>query len=208
MKKFTLLLISALTISSTISAEEKKSFNKIINSESYTLKCMVSLKCKDEVKQIHNISDISKSFPDSNFDVISDEFNRMLSSLQKIKVKVFLGNEKYFPSNYRGLYSTKKNNIYLNEAYMSNPVNLITTMRHEGWHVAQDCRAGIRNTKMNIIISEKYVPKSYQDEVEEIYASEPNYIPYEKEAYWASNVLGMTEVALESCVENLKYHIE
>ena len=204
MKKFTLLLISALTISSTISAEEKKSFNEIINLESYTLKCMISLKCKDEVKEIHNITDIVKSFPDSNFDVISGEFNRMVSSLRKINVKVFLGNQKYFPSNYRGVYSTKENNIYLNEEYMSNPVNLITTMRHEGWHVAQDCRAGIGNKKMDVLISEEYIPKFYQDEVEEIYATTPSDIPYEVEAYWASNVLGMTEVALENCVENLE----
>ena len=206
-KKFILLLISALTISSSMSkilAKEQKSLNEIINSESYTLKCLISLKCKNEVKQIHNITDIAKSFPESNFDIVSDEINRILSSLHQMKVKVFLGNEKYFPLNFRGLYSTRENNIYLNKAYMNNPVNLIATMRHEGWHVAQDCKAGMRNTRMDIIISEKYVPKFYQDEVEELYASEPNYIPYEKEAYWASNVSGMTEVALESCVENLK----
>ena len=199
MKKF-ILMIASLMISSPINAE---SFNDIINSKSYTLNCMASRKCKEGVKQIYTISDIAESFPDSNFSVIADEFNRMIASLQQLDVNVFLGDKRYFPPFFRGVYSTTKNNIYLNKVYMSDPASLIKTMRHEGWHVAQDFKAGIKNARMNTIISEKYIPKLYHDVVEEIYKSTPNDIPYEKEAYWAANVLGMTETALESCVKNL-----
>ena len=198
-------MVASLLIASPINDE---SFNDIINSKSYTLKCMALGKCKDGVKQIYDISDIISSYPDSNFDIVADEFNRMLTSLERIGVKVFLGNKRYFPPLFRGVYSTRKNNIYLNEAYMSSPVSLISTMRHEGWHVAQDCKAGIKNKKMNVIISEKYIPKSYHDTVEEIYQSTPNDIPYEKEAYWATTVLGMTEAALESCIENEDKYVD
>ena len=162
---------------------------------------MASRKCKDGVKQIYNISDIASSYPDSNFDIVADEFNRMLTSLKGIGVEVFLGDERYFPPLFRGVYNTRKNNIYLNEKYMSNPGGLITTMRHEGWHVAQDCKAGIKNKKMDILISEKYIPKPYHKSVEKIYADRPDEIWYEKGAYWAAHVLGMTEAALESCIE-------
>ena len=198
MKKFILMVASSLMIALPINAE---SFNDIVNSQSYTLKCMIYRKCKDGVKPINDISDISNYYPDSNFDIVTDEFNRMLASLKRIGVKVFLGDERYFPRLYRAVYSTKKNNIYLNEAYMGDPGGFIRTMRHEGWHVAQDCKVGIKNKRMGVIISEKYIPKSYHDIVEEIYADRPDEIWYEKGAYWAAHVLGMTEAALESCIK-------
>ena len=198
MKKL-ILIVASLMIASPINAE---SFNEIVNSRSHTLRCMIYRKCKDGVKPINDISDIASSYPDSNFNIVADEFNRMLTSLKTIGVKVFLGDERYFPSSYRAVYSSKKNNIYLNKAYMSDPGGLIRSTRHEGWHVAQDCKDGMKNKTMKTIISEKYIPKSYHKSVEKIYADRPDEIWYEKGAYWASHVVGMTEAALESCIEN------
>ena len=192
-------MVASLMIASPINAE---SFNEIINSRSYTLKCMIYRKCKDGVKPINDISDISNYYPNSNFDIVTDEVNRMLASLKKIGVEVFLGDERYFPSLYRGVYSSRKNNIYLNEAYMSDPGGFIRTMRHEGWHVAQDCKSGMKSKKMKPIISDKYIPKSYHKSVERIYADRPDEIQIEKGAYWAGFTVGMTEAALESCIEN------
>jgi len=204
MKKL-ILMVASLMITSPINAE---SFNDIVNSQSYTLKCMASRKCKDGVKQIYNISDIASSYPNSNFDIVADEFNRMLTSLKGIGVEVFLGDERYFPKLYRGVYSSRKNNIYLNEAYMSDPGGFIRTMRHEGWHVAQDCKSGMKSKTMKPIISDKYIPKSYHKTVERIYANRPDEIKFEKGAYWAGFTVGMTEAALESCIENEDKYIE
>ena len=198
-------MVASLMIASPINAE---SFNDIINSKSYTLKCMIYRKCKDGVKLINDISDISNYYPNSNFDIVTDEFNRMLASLKKIGVEVFLGDERYFPSLYRGVYSSRKNNIYLNEAYMSDPGGFIRTMRHEGWHVAQDCKSGMKSKTMKPIISDKYIPKSYHKTVERIYANRPDEIKFEKGAYWAGFTVGMTEAALESCIENEDKYIE
>ena len=198
-------MVASLMIASPINAE---SFNDIINSKSYTLKCMIYRKCKDGVKLINDISDISNYYPNSNFDIVTDEFNRMLASLKKIGVEVFLGDERYFPSLYRGVYSSRKNNIYLNEAYMSDPGGFIRTMRHEGWHVAQDCKSGMKSKTMKPIISDKYIPKSYHKTVERIYANRPDEIEIEKGAYWAGFTVGMTEAALESCIENEDKYIE
>ena len=204
MKKL-LLLVASLMIASPINAE---SFNDIVNSRSYTLKCMIYRKCKDGVKPINNISDIATYYPDSNFDIVADEFNRMLTSLKTIGVEVVLGDERYFPRLYRGVYSSRKNNIYLNEAYMSDPGGFIRTMRHEGWHVAQDCKSGMKSKTMKPIISDKYIPKSYHKTVERIYANRPDEIEIEKGAYWAGFTVGMTEAALESCIENEDKYIE
>ena len=196
MKKIILIVTSTMIVLPINS----QSFNKIINSNSYTIECMASRKCKDGVKRIYDISDISSSYPDSDFDIIADEFNRMLATLKRIGIKVFLGDEKYFPKHYRGIYSTRRNNFYLNDAYAYNPKSLIGTMRHEGWHVAQDCKAGIHNMKLDTIIEEKNIPPIFSNVVEKIYADEPDQIPYEKGAFWASIRKDATQKALESCV--------
>ena len=91
---------------------------------------------------------------------------------------------------------------------MSDPGGFIRTMRHEGWHVAQDCKSGMKSKTMKPIISDKYIPKSYHKTVERIYANRPDEIKFEKGAYWAGFTVGMTEAALESCIENEDKYIE
>ena len=200
MRKFILSLFAVTSIVAPVNSE---SFNSIINTESNTLNCMASRRCIDGVKSINDISDIASSYPDSNFDIIADEFNRMLVTLKRIGIKVFLGDEKYFPEIYRGVYSTKRNTFYLNEGYMDTPKSLIRTMRHEGWHVAQDCKAGMNNMRLELLVSEHLVPKSYRNLVEEIYFNEPDQIPYESEAYFAAYSKDLTQIALDVCARRL-----
>ena len=201
MRKFILSLIAVTSIITPVNSE---SFNKIINDKSDTLNCMASRRCRDGVKSINDISDIASSYPDSDFDIIADEFNRMLATLKRIGIKVFLGDEKYFPEIYRGVYSTSRNTFYLNKGYMDTPKSLIRTMRHEGWHAAQDCKAGIDNMRLELIVSEHLVPKSYRNLVEEIYYDEPDQIPFESEAYFASYRKDLTQLALDVCALELR----
>ena len=201
MRKFILSLIAVTSIITPINSE---SFNKIINDKSDTLNCMASQRCKDGIKSINDISDISSSYPYSDFDIVADEFNRMLVTLKRIGIKVFLGDEKYFPEVYRGVYSTSRNTFYLNKGYMDTPKSLIRTMRHEGWHAAQDCKAGIDNMRLELIVSEHLVPKSYRNLVEKIYHDEPDQIPFESEAYFASYKKDLTQLALDVCALELR----
>ena len=201
MRKFILSLIAVTSIIAPVNSE---SFNKIINDKSDTLNCMASRRCRDGVKSINDISDIASSYPDSNFDIVADEFNRMLATLKRIGIKVFLGDEKYFPEVYRGVYSTSRNTFYLNEGYMDTPKSLIRTMRHEGWHAAQDCKAGIDNMRLELIVSEHLVPKSYRNLVEKIYHDEPDQIPFESEAYFAAYRKDLTQLALDVCALELR----
>ena len=197
-------ILSLFVFASTITSVNAQSINDVIESNPYTVDCMASRKCKEGVKKISNISDISKFYPDGNFNNIANEFNKMISTLKKIGVEVFLGDKKYFPTNYRGIYSTKRNNFYLNEAYANNSISLIRTMRHEGWHAAQDCKAGIDNMRLELIVSEHLVPKSYRNLVEGIYYDEPDQIPFESEAYFAAYRKDLTQLALDVCALELR----
>ena len=207
MKRFILtLIVFACAVTSAVAKKnsDSKSINFIITTEPSALNCMASQRCKDGVKTINDISDISSTYPDSNFDIVADEFNRMLTTLKRIGIKVFLGDEKYFPEVYRGVYSTSRNTFYLNKGYMNSPKSLIRTMRHEGWHAAQDCKAGINNMRLELIVSEHLVPKSYRNLVEEIYHDEPDQIPFESEAYFAAYRKDLTQLALDVCALELR----
>ena len=81
---------------------------------------------------------------------------------------------------------------------MGYPGTLMSVMRHEGWHAAQDCMAGtIDNSMIAIIMPEDSVPEIWQELVKRTYPEASQ--PWEKEATWAGKTEGMTEKALASC---------
>jgi len=160
--------------------------------------CMILRECTDGVEEIISINDISKKYPKSDFSLVSGEFNTILNALQQVGVKVFLAPQKYFPPGHRGVYHTVSNNFYLNDAFMHRPNVLMTVMRHEGWHAAQDCMAGsIKNSLIAIILPEEDVPQIWRDMTEKTYPSSA--VPWESEAKWAGLTEGMTMKALNAC---------
>ena len=196
MKKLLLGLIGLSLVSIPALAGESKLKKGFYSMDS--MGCMITRECTKDVRRIKSINDIRKEFPNSNFDLIADEFDSMLVSLDKIGVMVFLGAEKYFPVGHRGVYHTVSNNFYLNDAFVHRPHVLMTVMRHEGWHAAQDCMAGtIDNSMIAIIKPEEDVPKIWREIVEKSYPKSA--VPWEAEAKWAGKTEGMTAQALEAC---------
>ena len=169
----------------------------------HSMGCMLLRECKDDVKEITTLLDISSEYTSTNsYYYIADEFNRMLTSLNRVGVKVFLADEKYFPVGHRGVYHTVSNNFFLNKTFMKRPHVLMSVMRHEGWHAAQDCMAGtIDNSLIAIIHNEDDVPEMWQEMARRAYVLQPSAIPWEKEATWAGKTEGMTQAALESCAQ-------
>ena len=169
--------------------------------------CMLLRECTDGVEQVTNILDISSQYPNTySFTDIATEFNNMLSSLSGIGVKVFLADEKYFPVGHRGVYHTVGNNFFLNKAFMHRPNVLMSVMRHEGWHVAQDCMAGtIKNSFVAIILPEDSVPPLWRAMTERTYPSAA--IPWEAEATWAGKTEGMTQKALAACATGKMWEV-
>ena len=197
MKKFIMSLLAAATIAAPVLADPIKQDEYYSN---HSMGCMLLRECTDGVKQINSIADIVDTYPDNNFSSVANEFNSMLTALKKIGVNVFLAEEKYFPVGHRGVYHTVSNNFFLNKTFMKRPHVLMSVMRHEGWHVAQDCMAGtIDNNMIAIIMNEEDVPEMWQEMARRAYALMPHAIPWEKEATWAGKTEGMTMKALQSC---------
>ena len=162
--------------------------------------CMLLQECTDGIEEVFSIHDIGDQYPNRDYNIVADEFHAMLVALNQVGVKVFLADQKYFPTMHRGVYHTVGNNFFLNKKYMDDPATLMMVMRHEGWHAAQDCMAGtINNSLIAIILPEDSVPPMYQEIVKATYKDQPHAIPWEKEAYWAGKTEGMTANALESC---------
>ena len=167
----------------------------------HSMGCMLLRECKDEVKEVFSLLDVSSEYPNTDdFYSVANEFNSMLVALNQVGVNVFLADEKYFPVGHRGVYHTVSNNFFLNKTFMKRPHVLMSVMRHEGWHAAQDCMAGtIDNSMIAIIMPEDSVPEMWQEMARRAYVLQPAAIPWEKEATWAGKTEGMTLKALQSC---------
>ena len=164
--------------------------------------CMLLQECTDHVQELKTVSDLNKheELADIDYSIVADEFNSLVRSLNKVGAKVFLADMRYFPVGHRGVYHTVSNNFFLNVAHMHRPGTMMSVMRHEGWHAAQDCMAGtIENNFIAIIYDQENVPKMYQAIAKSAYQFQPEAIPWEKEAYWAGHTEGMTASALKSC---------
>ena len=196
MKKLLMTLAAIVSISSPAVANDKitqgyKSYD--------AMGCMLLRECTDGVKKITSILDISSEYPNTHdFYSVAVEFNNMLSALNRVGVKVFLADDKYFPSMHRGVYHTVGNNFFLNRSFMGRPSTLMSVMRHEGWHAAQDCMAGtIKNSLVAIILPEDSVPSYWREMTERSYPKAA--VPWEAEATWAGKTEGMTLKALQAC---------
>ena len=160
--------------------------------------CMLLKDCTKGVDRIHSSGDLRAAFPDSNWNPVAAEFDKIMLSFEQIGVHVHLADEKYFPVGHRGVYHTVSNHFYLNKTYVHRPHILMSVVRHEGWHAAQDCMAGsIKNNMIAIIKPEEDVPMIWQEMVKRTYP--PHAQPWEAEATWAGKTEGMTQAALESC---------
>jgi hypothetical protein len=164
----------------------------------HSMGCMLLQECTEDVEKVFSINDIAYLHPDTDFNIVADEFHSMLVALEQVGVDVFLADEKYFPVGHRGVYHTVGNNFFLNKSFMTSPGTLMMVMRHEGWHAAQDCMAGtIENSMIAIIKPEDEVPMIWRVMAERTYPE--NAVPWEAEAGWAGRTEKMTQEALESC---------
>ena len=198
-------ILAAMTLSTPVMADESK-ITKGYNSMD-AMGCMLVRECTKDVEEVHSLLDISSQYDNTEeFTPVADEFNRMLLSMNRIGIKVFLADQRYFPIMHRGVYHTVSNNVYLNRRYMNQPHILMQLMRHEGWHAAQDCMAGtINNSLIAIIKPEEEVPMIWRVLAERTYPDAA--VPWEAEAGWAGRTEGMTQAALEACADGNMWEV-
>ena len=155
--------------------------------------CMMLRECTKDVRQVKSW----RSFGDQ-YETFQEEISDILTSLSQIGVNVYIGDEKYFAFLTRGLYSVKGNDMFLNERYLSQPNVMLKVLRHEGWHIAQDCMAGtIDNTFTGVILQDGVVPDWIANGAEKTYPDRA--VPYEAEAMYAAFSDTMTRDALKVC---------
>ena len=168
--------------------------------------CMLVKECTEDVERINSSIDLMNAFPDSDWDAVKDEFDLIMIAFKKIGVHVHLADERYFPVGHRGVYHTVSNHFYLNRSFVHRPHTLMSVVRHEGWHAAQDCMGGsINNTIIAIIKPEEDVPEIWQEMVERTYPKAA--WPWEKEATWAGKTEGMTMQALKACANGPMWNV-
>ena len=169
--------------------------------------CMLLRECTEGVEEVFSLLDVSSQYEDpERYTFASLEFNTLLMTLRQIGINVYLADEKYFPVNHRGVYHTVSNNFFLNKKHMDDPATLMSVMRHEGWHAAQDCMAGsIKNNLIAIIMPEESVPVIWRVMAERTYPASA--VPWEAEAGWAGRTEGMTQKALEACATGKMWEI-
>ena len=169
--------------------------------------CMLLRECTEGVEEVFSLLDVSSQYEDpERYTFASLEFNTLLMTLRRIGIKVYLADEKYFPVDHRGVYHTVSNNFFLNKRHMGNPATLMSVMRHEGWHAAQDCMAGtIENSLIAIIMPEEDVPVIWRVLAERTYPASA--VPWEAEASWAGRTEGMTQDALDACATGRMWDI-
>ena len=167
----------------------------------HAMGCMLLRECREGVTEIKHVEDIMARYPDSNYGPVYLEMTELFGALEDLGIQVFLGDQKYFPPLFRGSYQTEENKFFLNDSYMHDPVAFAQVMRHEGWHVVQDCMAGsIDNSMMAVIHVDEEVPEFFRDMAERTYTGlSERARPWEQEALWAGWTEMKTVRALRVC---------
>lgn len=202
MKKLFAALLSSVVLATPVMADPEVKGWKTHDS----MGCMLLGECTDDIQQVRSIRDVQKYYPSDRYSNVASEFDSIIRALDKIGVKVFLADEKYFPPGHRGVYHTVTNNFFLNTNYMHKEGVLMSVMRHEGWHAAQDCMAGtIDNSMIAIILPEEEIPAIWREMAERTYPTSA--VPWESEAGWAGRTEAVTANALAACAEGNMWEV-
>ena len=202
MKKLFAALLSSVVLATPVMADPEVKGWKTYDS----MGCMLLGDCTDDIQQVRSIRDIQKYYPSDSYSNVASEFDSIVGTLDQIGVKVFLADEKYFPSGHRGVYHTVTNNFFLNTNFMRQEGVLMSVMRHEGWHAAQDCMAGtIDNSMIAIIKPEDSIPMIWREMAERTYPKSA--VPWEAEAGWAGRTEAVTANALAACAAGNMWEI-
>ena len=73
-------------------------------------------------KELKTVSDLNKVsiLVMIDYSIVADEFDSLVRSLNKVGVKVFLADMRYFPIGHRGVYHTVGNNFFECCSYASS----------------------------------------------------------------------------------------
>ena len=178
-----------LTVLFALSLVQSPTLSETFKPNTYdSMLCMKLRQCKDDVHQLL-VDDFERG-----------EINDILHFLDEVGVKVYKASSDYFINEHRAIYYPDTNTIFLNQKYLTDDIILLELLRHEGWHVAQDCMAGtLSNSELVPILKPEYFSRDIMEETIERYGRDPTTVRIEREAVLAANTFRMTSDALVVC---------
>ena len=189
MKKIIMTLLAATSIAAPTIAHtlEEDFFN------TYTaMGCMKLLECDEGIYEVK---------PGD----YSGEADRIIRELHAANVEVYEAIGEYFVDDYRAVYYSDVNRVYINLGFIEDDDHYLELLRHEGWHAAQDCYAGnIMNSDLIHMYEAYDIPGTFTEDALDRYGLDPFTIRVEREALWAGNTPNMTLNALKVCNSNQK----
>ena len=187
MKRLLFGLLASVALVVPTLAQEEKEDHFFYTYEA--MQCMRHGKCTAGVNQI--------TVGDYHY---NDEIRMLIANLNQMGVEVNEAIPQYFVDEYRALYYSDVNRIYLNKRYTDDPGMFIRALRHEGWHAAQDCMGGgMHNSEMMPMLEATSIPDEVIQDTFARYGFDPSVVRIEREAVWAMDMPWMTVDALEAC---------
>ena len=159
--------------------------------------CMILLECTEGVEKLTVNSELLK---DPDFDPFREELKRIIAALDGVNVPVYVAPERYFTPRTVGLYKPNYNRFFVNETLLKDPREFLGTMRHEGWHVVQDCMGGgLQTSFMAQVHQDSEIPAWVMKQTRLTYESmmQSRAIPWEADANWAEEQSNVTAEKLE-----------
>ena len=194
MKKFVFALLASILATPALAGPEEVRSWYSLDAQG----CMMLRECTEDVFPVDNMSQIEEFVGVTYGEETTAEANVILEQLNTIGAPVYIADARYFPRDTRGVYDPGQNALFLNAGRVVNNYHLLQTLRHEGWHAAQDCMAGtLDNGLLAIIVPEEDVPSYWRDTARRLYPE--NVRPWEAEAKWAGSEPSMTADALKAC---------
>ncbi len=200
MKKLFTTIGLSLTLTFPVVAETiQKSHPQVKDYSIAAMGCMILLDCYEGIEKISADKDFGERFV-----VFKDEVKRILTSLDKLGIGVYIADERYFTRSTLGIYKPDYNRLFINRNLLTNPREFLSTLRHEGWHTVQDCMGGgLQTSFMAQVHHDKEIPDWLRKMVERTYsfAGMSRAVPWEVDANWAEEQSNVTAEKLEMCAK-------
>jgi hypothetical protein len=202
MKKVITTLGLLLTFTLPVNAEKVIKTQPTVPAYSLAaMGCMILLECTEGVEQLTSTSSIISG---KEFDTFREEIKSILVGLDKLGVPVYVAPSRYFTPRTVGSYKPEYNRFFVNEELLKDPREFLGTMRHEGWHVVQDCMGGgLKTSFMAQVHQDAEIPSWVMKTTRLAYESmgQSRAVPWEADANWAEEQSNVTAQKLEMCAK-------
>ena len=202
MKKILATIGLSLSLISPVHADKLLSKQPTVKAYSLSaMGCMILRECTEGVEQLTPDSAILSG---KEFDAFREEIKSILVALNKLDVPVYVGPARYFTPRTVGLYKPEYNRFFVNEELLKDPREFLGTMRHEGWHVVQDCMGGgLQTSFMAQVHQDSEIPSWVMKTTRLSYESmgQSRAVPWEADANWAEEQSNQTSKHLEMCAK-------